>query len=197
MIERTNVLPRSLHPIDMGEQSLLRGRQGAQSQRQADRGGELRAGGQRVRPVSEQRAAAVAGKHERDAVAAVCARAARSLRAAEVDDAVVAAAVATVVGHSVHRQRHHVRQLRPIIRRPCEMPSLYLRAMGQKTLKRASSASTFAGAAEERSLARSPVPRAASRRFRRRETQRPISPLREERVQKLVAHQKCVSKVFR
>lgn len=90
----------------MGEQPLFRGRQGAQPQRQADRRGELRAGGQRVRPVPKQCATAVAGEHERGAVAAGRADTAGTIRAAEVGGSgAVAAAVATpVVGHRVHRQ---------------------------------------------------------------------------------------------
>lgn len=93
-----------------------------QQKRQGDRGGELRAGGQRVRPVPEQRIPAVTREHERDAVAAHRADAAGAVRAAEVDGVASTAAAtvtASAVGHRVHRQRHHVRQLRPIIPRPC------------------------------------------------------------------------------
>lgn len=114
----------------MGEQPLLRGRQGAQQERQDNRGGQLWASRQRLRSFPEQRATTVAGERERrhDVAARGAADTTGSLRAAEVDGA------AAVVGHRVHRQRHHVRQLRPIIPRPCEMPSLYLHAMG-RTLK--------------------------------------------------------------
>lgn len=119
----------------MGEKPLLRGRQGVQQKRQGDRGGELRAGGQRVRSISKQRVPAVTRKHERGAVATLYTGVAGTVRAAEVDGvtlaATVTATVAPAVGVRIHRQRYHVRQFRPIILRPCEMPSLYLRAMGR------------------------------------------------------------------
>lgn len=118
----------------MGGQPLLRSRQGVQQKRQGDRGGELRAGGKRVRSIPEQRAAAVAGEHERGDVAAVCASAAsyNAGRVGEVD-----AVAAPAVGHRVDRQRHDVRQLRSIIPRPREMRTLHLHAMG-RALRRSS-----------------------------------------------------------
>jgi len=120
----------------MGEKPLLRGRQGVQQKRQGDRGGELRAGGQRVRSIPEQCISAVTREYERGVVATLCAGVTGAIRATEVDGTILTAAVtASVVGHRVHRQRHHVRQLRPIIPWSCKMPSLYLRAMG-RTLKR-------------------------------------------------------------
>lgn len=128
-------LSRSLYPTDMGEKPLLWGRQGVQQKRQGDRGGELRAGGQRVRPISKERVPAVTREHERGAVATLYTGVAGTVRAAEVDDVTLAATLTASVGVRVHRQRYHVRQFRPIILRPCEMPSLYLRAMG-RTLRR-------------------------------------------------------------
>lgn len=88
----------------MGKQPLLRGRQSVQQERQGDRRGELRAGRQRVRPVPEERAAAVTGEHERGAVAASGAGVTGPVRVTEVDGAVTAAVAAPLVGHCVYRQ---------------------------------------------------------------------------------------------
>lgn len=86
-----------------------------QQKRQSDCGGELRAGRQRVRSLSKQCISAITGEHERDVVATCHTSAAGTVRVVEVNGftplaAIVAAIVtASVVGHRVHRQRHHVR----------------------------------------------------------------------------------------